>query len=207
MIGFALAGPKAAELVAAAQASLPALEEAIKPGGDDLVRHCLTKLAAVFGAPPGRTADHWQVVIGEYFDSLSDMPAEALIEGMKAWRDDPDSRFLPYPGQFKGKCEPVAMKLRRAAYRAKLLAEAGNRAAPPPPDEAELAARRRNLEEMRTMGLKRSPPPPGPPVESPAEMAERLRSQAPPRTGIKSLDDWAERPSDHGDEPESEMLS
>lgn len=173
-------GDDAREIVAAAQKALPALEAAVQPCGPEAVKRACERLAIIFPPSGNRTDRHWEALAHEYVAALADLPPEALRRGVEDWRDDPESRFFPFPGQLKGKAEVHAKAMHAAVYRARMLAAAKERAVPPPPTEAELAERRRLAEETKAL-LRPKPMPEMDPAAFEAARsarAEEIRRQA-----------------------------
>lgn len=176
MVELALAQDNARQIVAAARAALPQLQAIAAPAPHEVVDRVLAHLALVCPPPAGRGDRHWKAVIREYYDALKDFPREALIEAATQWRNSPESRFFPYPGQLRGLAEPVARRIQIAAYRCKLLAEAEERAVPPAPTEEEMAERRRLAAEVKAAVSIR--PVPGGQARTQEEVATELRRVA-----------------------------
>jgi hypothetical protein len=59
-----------------------------------------------------------------YFEALEDLPEGALLSGVDAFIKSPDVRYgFPQPGTLRTYCEPFAIQMRMAAYRAKKASE------------------------------------------------------------------------------------
>lgn len=141
----------------------------------------LIALAPIYGISD-RTDDEWSMLFGAYLEALSPLPIEAIRAGIVDWNRE--GEFFPKPGQIYSRAEPYAVKLRMAAYRARLAAERVEKVQNAPTDEERAADRQRlidaglmtedgvftplNFRKVETT----------PPVETPQAMAERLRRLA-----------------------------
>lgn len=78
------------------QASLIARE----PAGPEGVRAIIGRRLVTF--PQGELSDgEWAAWWSDYTETLSDLPAQSLEAGMRAWIARPDARFMPKPGELR----------------------------------------------------------------------------------------------------------
>jgi hypothetical protein len=99
-------------------AAYPAIMASVAPGGDRSVRGVVMRRYAIYPQPDRSDAEE-AAFQADYFDALSDLPAEALEAGMRAWIKRPDARFLPKPGELRAMALDAGVKLYTAASRAK----------------------------------------------------------------------------------------
>jgi hypothetical protein len=128
----------AAELVANAEAGLPILAEAIQPGGLGAVASMIARGVLIWG-DTGRDGRQWQALTAEYAEALEEFPAEALYVALSEYRNQPDAKFYPLPGELRALAKVHATKMHLAHYRAKLLTEKKALAKQAPDDPEEKA--------------------------------------------------------------------
>lgn len=125
----ALETPIARDLIREAAAAVPVLDEACVPGGADAVTAVLAKLLLSFGGT-ARTGAQFKAYSREVIEAVGFYPRDAIFTAARLFRDDPDSKTMPLPGELAGLAKPEAEKIRVALYRARLLANATEKAAP-----------------------------------------------------------------------------
>lgn len=104
-------------------AALPDIVRLAAPCGPKFVIGALMPLVAVFGVGD-RSQAEWAAFWRFYTDALSDMPAEAVTAGIKAYVHKPDSEFFPKPGPLRALVEEAGHPVICAKRRAQVMAEA-----------------------------------------------------------------------------------
>lgn len=128
--------------IAAAREALPLLQAAARPVVEAEVVDAM-RLMAVDRPSKGKTPEHWSIHKKLFVDALSGYPAEAVRLGAIDAICDEKIFGFPNVGQLLAKVKPHAERIRIAAYRAKVLAEAKPSLPRPPPtpeDKARVAA-------------------------------------------------------------------
>lgn len=105
-------------LHAEVRAALPALLARVGGCGEDHVSKVVGRRLATYPQPE-RSDEEWTAWWSDYHDALSDLPAEALEAGMRAWVRRPDAEFMPKPGQLRELALKAGEPLWTAASRAR----------------------------------------------------------------------------------------
>jgi len=96
-----------------------ALIEAGEPGGERAVREAMARLGFIYRTP-WDTAQGAALATAEWVEVLGDLPREALQKGVGEFNRSSDARYgFPSPGVLRTYALPEAIKLRRAASRAR----------------------------------------------------------------------------------------
>lgn len=109
------------ELHAEVRAVTEQLRQVATPCGEEYVRTALQKLILMYGAGESARAQSWWKL---YYQSLRDLPAQALEEAVQDYVDAPDSMFMPKPGQLRALAKTRAEPIWQAASRAHRAADA-----------------------------------------------------------------------------------
>jgi hypothetical protein len=164
--------PQAIRIIEAAQAALPSLQRAQTAGGRDVVVEVLS-LIAIDRPVKDKTKEHWAEHIRLYTETLGDFPADAIRAGAKDVIRDAEIYGFPNVAQLLAKVSPHAQKIRMAAYRAKVLAEAEAREKP-----SEVTDEDRAMMLAEIADLKRKLPRP------PVPTASQIRAEYEAKHGI-----------------------
>ena len=152
-----------------ALAARSALERRQRPCGQEGIALLVMPLAALY-AMPDRSESEWVTFWRLYIDALGDLPFEALDYAVKEYVKQ--GEFFPKPAALFKIAEPIAIKLRVAAWRAKRITEYQPAIAHRISDEERQRVREMLAEfKMKPIQTARN-------RETPHEMAERLRKMA-----------------------------
>lgn len=110
-------------LRAEVEAALPALRDQAKaPAGPAGVGRVIGSREALY--PPMNLSDGAKEAWwNDYIETLSDLPESALEAGMRLWIKQPDSQFMPKPGQLRQLALTAENRAVRAYERAKAALE------------------------------------------------------------------------------------
>lgn len=107
------------ELRRQALAALPQIERAARaPAGAEGVKEAMGRRFALY-PQPRRSPQEWAAWWLDYIEVLADVPRCALDAAMSAWVRDPESQFLPKPGQLRKLAMEAAVAEIRAYDRAR----------------------------------------------------------------------------------------
>lgn len=154
-----------------------AADIAIAPAGPDGVRAIIGRRLVTF--PQGDLSDgEWTAWWGDYTETLSDLSAQSLEGGMRAWIAKPAARFMPKPGELRELARAAQTPDARIAH---ILSRAAalRFEAPAPPANIRLPG-------LRTL-------PPGPPPQSASDRA-RVRAMADDTIRVLGETTEAQRP-------------
>lgn len=155
-------------------AARSALERRQRPCGAEGIAILIMPLVGVYGLAD-RNEEQWASFWKTYIDALGDLPFDALDQAVKSYARE--GEFFPKPAQLYKLAEPVAIKIRVAAWRAKRIAEYKAPVVKRVSEE-DRAKVRAMLDEFKVKPL-----PPSATKETPQQMAERLRKLAEPAGG------------------------
>lgn len=131
---------------------LPVLKAAAtQKAGDEGVRDVIGRRFALYQQPQ-RSDGEWAAWWADYYDTLADVPWQALETAMAAWVADPKSEFLPKPGKLREMAMTTPFRAAKHFGRAQkaLTAIAAPDRPAPTPQQVE-AVRRMAAEATRRM--------------------------------------------------------
>lgn len=135
-------------------------------------------------AVPDQSDESWADMFGVYLDMLGPLPIESVSRAFERWhrgelypKDPGRHAFFPKPAEVYSLAEPLMLELKMAAYRARKALEhvEAHRPREKTPEDAETI--RQMLSEFRG-SAKAMPGDPRRPLESPQQVAQRLREAA-----------------------------
>jgi len=150
-------------------AARSALERRQRPCGAEGVAILIMPLVGVYGLAD-RNEEQWASFWKTYIDVLGELPFDALEAAVKAYARE--GEYFPKPAQLYKLAEPIAIKIRVAAWRAKRIAEYK------PPIARQISDEDRQKVRAMLAEFKLTPPPVPATRETPQQMAERLRKMA-----------------------------
>lgn len=110
-------------IIEAAKAVLPSLLRQQAPTDPQVIIQALSMIA-IDRPVKDKSEAHWKAHMKMFVDALKGFPADAITAGAKDVIADATIFGFPNVAQFVAKVEPHATKIRRAAWRAKCIAEA-----------------------------------------------------------------------------------
>lgn len=164
--------------VAEVRAAADVLVTAAKPCGDVSVAQAMQPLFVVYGHPK-KLASEMPQWFGLYYEALGSLPREALDHAVSEYIRVSTIHMIPAPGILTDLADAKATELRRAGYRARLVAML------PPPEEVKRPTDEQReeakafLESLKAGGgFVKKPPEPERPKESREALSNRLRAAA-----------------------------
>lgn len=145
-----------------AKAMLPVLKAAAtQKAGDAGVRDVIGRRFALYPQPQ-RSDGEWAAWWADYYDTLSDVPWQALEAAMAIWVADPKSEFLPKPGKLREMAMTTPFRAAKYYGRARKAVDGGaggplaNSTRAPSPQQAEAVRRmaREAAERMAASGMR-----------------------------------------------------
>ncbi len=166
---------KSPALIDDVRQSIEAIERLAAPAGDEGVFKAMQPLLIMYGRPK-KADQELQIWWGLYYDALRDQPRAALDEAVSEYMRTSEIHAIPAPGPLTKLAEPHAFKIRKARYRGQLALKMDPPKLRKPPTAEEIAAVRAMTAELHAKPVPEFPTQ----RESRQQMAERLRTAAPP---------------------------